>query len=68
MAPTDTWTDLGFTRGDEYHIVRGPWKIARCMVGSIPKYALFRGSEHHGVFPDAHEAAVHADMVEAGKA
>lgn len=65
---TQGWKERGFERGGEYHIERGDWKIARCYVEGRMRYTLYRGREMFGVYPDAHEAAVHADMVEAGKA
>ena len=61
----ESWEERGFERGSEYHIARGPWVIVRGVKDCLPSYTLYRGAEMHGTFPDAHEAAVHADMVEA---
>ena len=62
----DSWKELGFERGGEYHIARGEWLIARNVVDGLAKYSLYRGRECFGIFADAHEAALHADRVEAG--
>ena len=62
------WQERGFERHEAgYCIERGLWRIARNVVGGAVKYSLYRGQEFHGTFPDAHEAAVHADTVDAGR-
>lgn len=58
------WIDRGFDRDGALRIERGPWVIVRTGPAS---YTLYRGAEMHGIYPDAHEAAMHADMVEAGQ-
>ena len=62
---TTTWKDCGFDAAGDLRIQRGIWSIIRSVVDFAPRYTLFRGTELHGHFPSAHEAAVHADLIEA---
>ncbi|MBU0752385.1 MAG: hypothetical protein KJ787_14015 [Gammaproteobacteria bacterium] len=64
MTP-DTWHDCGLDRDGQLRIERGPWTIVRTLIAGQLRYALYRGIELQGDFPDAHEAAVHADTIEA---
>jgi hypothetical protein len=64
----DGWRDSGFDRDGQLRIERGPWTIVRTVIAGVVRYVLYRGIEMQGDFPDAHEAAVHADTIEAGLA
>lgn len=60
-----SWQEIGgYDRQGEYAIVRGEWRIARNVVNTTPQYSLYRGREFFGIFPDAHEAAMHADLTD----
>ena len=66
MTTTPGWHQVGGERGGDYTIERGPWRIVPRPIGARLIYTLYRGAELQGEFPDAHEAAVHADLTEAG--
>lgn len=70
--PCGVWRQVGGEAGGDYTIERGPWRIVPSSTpcdlaasGTRRTYTLYRAAEMHGVFPSTHEAAVHADMVEA---
>lgn len=56
----------GWVRFGPAAIGRGEWSIARYVVQGVVSYGLWRGTECHGYFDSAMEAAGMAERIDLG--